>query len=59
MAIQSEPISPPWRRFLRFSVRGLIVLVPCHWRVDWMDQSVQPLAFSTTRWSHLQMLGAL
>jgi len=23
----SEPISRPWRRFLRFSVRGLIVLV--------------------------------
>ena len=27
MPIQSEPISRPWRRFLRFSVRGLIVLV--------------------------------
>jgi hypothetical protein len=27
MPIPSEPISRPWRRFLRFSVRGLIVLV--------------------------------
>ena len=27
MAIQLEPVSRPWRRYLRFSVRGLIVLV--------------------------------
>jgi hypothetical protein len=24
---QAKPITPPWRRFLRFSLRGLIVLV--------------------------------
>jgi Leucine Rich repeat len=27
MSIQSRPISRPWRRYLRFSVRGLIVVV--------------------------------
>ncbi len=27
MPDQSKPLAPPWRRFLRFSVRGLIVLV--------------------------------
>jgi hypothetical protein len=27
MPDESKPVSRPWRRFLRFSVRGLIVLV--------------------------------
>ena len=27
MPIQPEPVSRPWRRYLRFRVRGLIVLV--------------------------------
>ena len=27
MTDQAKPVSRPWRRFLRFSVRGMIVLV--------------------------------
>ena len=27
MPDQTKPVARPWRRFLRFSVRGLIVLV--------------------------------
>ena len=27
MASHPDPVSHPWRRFLRFSVRGLIVVV--------------------------------
>jgi hypothetical protein len=34
MTEQAKPISPPRRRFLRFSVRGLVVLVQVRFRYD-------------------------
>ena len=52
MSSQSKPASRPWRRYLRFSVRGLIVIVILlGGSLGWITRSV---AFSERRWQRLR-----